>query len=259
MAKSMRPCRRTAGALGTTLALACASGAHAYAAPPASQLATATLSHCVAAVDEPDRSATFAGQVLASADTTRMAVRVEVQERLGGEAYFHTVSAPGLGVWRASQPGVKIYKFYRQVTNLPAPAEFRARIDFRWLGAKGRLIRHTSRLTPTCEQPDERPKLTVGEVSATAVDAQTADYQIALRNEGRAASGTFTLALSVDGAPQPPLAVESLQPQSSLILAVTAPRCAPAGQLAVEPDPGHQVAEAPAGGLPRSFPCPLGG
>ena len=34
---------------------------------------------------------------------------------------FHTITAPGLGVWRASDPGVKIYRYLKQVTNLFAP------------------------------------------------------------------------------------------------------------------------------------------
>ena len=53
-------------------------------------------------------------------------MRIEVQERLPGEELFHTVSAPGLGVWRGSAPGVKIYQYVKQVTNLSSPAVYRA-------------------------------------------------------------------------------------------------------------------------------------
>ena len=59
---------------------------------------------------------------------------------MSGEAQFHTVTAPGLGAWRVSDPGVKAYRYIKQVTNLSAPASYRATVRFRWLNAKGRLI-----------------------------------------------------------------------------------------------------------------------
>ena len=100
-----------------------------------------------------ERSATFSGEMTAIADTAHMAMRVDVQQRLPGEARFHTVSAPGLGVWRASDPKVKVYKYLKQVTNLSAPAVYRGLVRFRWLNAKGHVIKHSERLTITCAQP----------------------------------------------------------------------------------------------------------
>ena len=80
--------------------------------------AAATVEQCVTTGEQTDRSATFSGEMTAIAGTARMAMRIEVQERLPGEELFHTVSAPGLGVWRGSAPGVKIYQYVKQVTNL---------------------------------------------------------------------------------------------------------------------------------------------
>jgi hypothetical protein len=119
--------------------------------------ASATLEQCVTAVAQTERSATFSGEMTAITGTARMAMRIDVQERMPGEALFHTVSAPGLGVWRGSDPGVKIYKYVKQVTNLSSPALYRAMVRFRWLNAKGYLVRHTERLTPRCVQPASAP------------------------------------------------------------------------------------------------------
>ena len=80
-------------------------------------------------------------------------MRIEVQERLPGEELFHTVSAPGLGVWRGSAPGVKIYQYVKQVTNLSAPASYRALVRFRWLNDKGYVIKRAERHTLECVQP----------------------------------------------------------------------------------------------------------
>ena len=56
-------------------------------------------------------------------------------------------------MWRGSDPGVKAYKYLKQVTNLSAPAFYRAVVRFRWLNARGHLIRRAERHTARCVQP----------------------------------------------------------------------------------------------------------
>jgi len=126
-------------------------------AAPDAPSASATLGECTTAVEQTERSATFSGEMTAIAGTVRMTIRIEVQERMPGEELFHTVSAPGLGVWRSSDPGVKVYKDLKQVTNLSAPAYYRAMVRFHWLNAMGDPIKRTERLTPRCVQPAPPP------------------------------------------------------------------------------------------------------
>ncbi|HEV7584359.1 MAG TPA: hypothetical protein VGO14_01135 [Solirubrobacteraceae bacterium] len=114
---------------------------------------SAALEQCATSGAQAERSATFLGEMTATAGTGRMSMRIELQERLPGEATFHTVAAPGLGVWRAAAPGVKVYRYIKQVTNLSAPAVYRAAVRFRWLNTKGKLIRGVERRTSTCAQP----------------------------------------------------------------------------------------------------------
>jgi len=117
----------------------------------------ATLEQCVTAVSQTERSATFAGEMASIVGATRMQMRINVEERLPEDTHFHTVSAPGLGVWRSSAPGVKSYKYIKQVTNLSAPAFYRAAVRFRWLNVEGHLIKAVERRTPACEQPAPPP------------------------------------------------------------------------------------------------------
>jgi hypothetical protein len=119
--------------------------------------ASATLEQCVPAAAQSERSAMFAGEMTAMAGSVRMAIRIEIQELAPGEAAFHTITAPGLGVWRSSDPGVKAYKYVKQVTNLFAPASYRAIVRFRWLNAKGHQIKSTQKHTLRCEQPSTSP------------------------------------------------------------------------------------------------------
>jgi hypothetical protein len=114
---------------------------------------SAGLDQCVTAVLQDERSATFSGEMAAIPGTVRMAMRFEVQERMPAEASFHTITAPGLGGWRASEVKVKVYKYFKQVTNLHSPASYRALVRFRWLTARGRVLRQAERLTPRCLQP----------------------------------------------------------------------------------------------------------
>lgn len=225
---------------------------------PANLGVAANLVQCTVASQQTDRSTTFAGQMTSISMTQKMMMRIDVQERTSGESSFHTISAPGLGVWRSSETGVKIYKYFKQVTNLPAPGEFRGLITFRWLAGKGHLLRQTIRHTQSCAQPDERPKLVVGQVLATpAPEPSTATYQIALHNDGRSSSGAFTVLLSVNGVAQPPLSASSLAAGASTVLVASAPACTAGSTLIITPDPQHQVEEAQGGGLTEEVPCPL--
>jgi hypothetical protein len=151
-----------------SVALACLTGATSAMASPAAttsgqtgQLetttptkpaASATLQQCLTAPVASERSATFAGEMTATPTTARMEVRIDVLERMPSDLAYHTVIAPGLGVWRGSAPGVKVYTYLKQITNLTAPAFYRGEVRFRWLNAKGRVIKTSELRTRRCEQ-----------------------------------------------------------------------------------------------------------
>jgi hypothetical protein len=223
-------------------------------------LASATLEQCLTAVDPAARSATFNAQMSAVPGTRLMAMRILIEEQAAAEGAFHTLSAAaGSGGWRRSEVGVKIYKYVRQFTDLPAPGAFRAVVEFRWLGEKGRVIKRAARRTPICTQPDERPKLVVTQVQVLPIAGSTAlaNYQVSLRNEGRSATGPFAVALKVGGVTQPLLDVAALDPATKTLLQTQAPRCTPGSTIEVVLDPQHQISEAPGGGESDTLPCPL--
>jgi len=114
---------------------------------------SATLQQCVTALSQSERSATFAGEMTAIPGTARMEMSIGLLERIPEEQQYHTVSAPGLGQWRGSASGVKTYTHIQQVTNLAAPALYRGAVRFRWLNAKGHVIKADELRTPRCEQP----------------------------------------------------------------------------------------------------------
>jgi CARDB protein len=232
-------------------------GSSPSAATPAAGGATAALEACHSALDQADRSATFSGEMTTLTDARRMAVRVDLVERPAGGQGFRAVSAPGLGVWRRSASNVQIYRYVKQVINLPAPAAFRAVVGFRWLDVRGRVMRQVQRRTGVCEQPDERPLLRVGSITQTSTPGSAeATYGVTVRNNGRGPSGAFSLQLTVDGAVQPELTVAGLPAFGRLEVDTSAPRCGAGGALTVTLDPRHQIAEAVGGGQARTVACP---
>jgi hypothetical protein len=116
-------------------------------------LAVATLEHCLTAARQSERSVSIVAEMSAIPHTARMAMRIEIQERLPEAALFHAVKAPGLGVWHESDRGVSSYKYLNRVTNLSAPAVYRATVRFRWLNGSGHPIKQLERHTSNCRQP----------------------------------------------------------------------------------------------------------
>jgi hypothetical protein len=144
-----------AGVLACLLGVAGVAGAQEGAGPSAPAL-SATVEQCITASTAAGRSVTFTGQMETVLGAHRMAIQILVQEHTSGEPGFHTLTADGLGTWQRSEAGVKIYKYVRQVTDLPAPALYRAIVDYRWMNEKGRVVRSDERRTAICRQPGAR-------------------------------------------------------------------------------------------------------
>lgn len=130
--------------------------------------AAATLEKCVTSADPSERYATFAGRMTAIAGSSGMAMRIGIEVRSAGEPFhlLETTSAPGLGAWRSSEPGVKIFKDLKQVTNLSVPLDYRGVLRFRWTSSKGIVIKRETLRTPVCRQV--APEGEVGGQTSTA-------------------------------------------------------------------------------------------
>jgi hypothetical protein len=133
-----------------------AAGALRVGTPELRTPAAAMLEACVTSADPAERSATFVGRMTAVPGSVSMAIRMGVEERTSGELGFHSLedtSTPALGAWRISEPGVKIFKDLKQVTNLSAAADYRAVVHFRWTSVKGAVVKRETLRTPACRQP----------------------------------------------------------------------------------------------------------
>jgi hypothetical protein len=132
-------------------------------------VALAMLQQCITASAQSERSAVFSGEMNAVPGSTRMMMKIDVQEQLAGETLFHTIAAPGLGVWRSSDSDVKSYRFIHQVTNLSAPGFYRALVSFRWLNARDHAVKTFAQHTPRCVQPIPAPPVPAPVTPSTAL------------------------------------------------------------------------------------------
>jgi hypothetical protein len=125
---------------------------HSHSSVPAPAL-TAEVRRCAKSKGAGGWSALFLGQMYSVEGAQRLAMRVRLQVRSPGARGFHFVHAPGLGSWHRSERSVRLFRYLAQVTDLTGPADYRALIDYRWLGPAGGVIRRAARLTPECVVP----------------------------------------------------------------------------------------------------------
>jgi len=241
--------------------LAIAAALPASAQPPVYNLPVkAKLTDCHVGAQPADRFAVFVGQMPALQGTKRMWMRFDLLQRTPGQAEYEPVRLPAWGVWQRSQPGRTAFIYTRKVQSLRAPGAYRARVRFRWYDASGRLQRGTQRTTRTCRQPDPRPDLTAGALTAApGLGADTATYLLDVRNTGRGPAAPFDVVLAIAGMPQPALRVTDLAPGEDQLLSIPGPRCAPGSTVRFVLDAGSAVAESDEADDVVDRPCPVSG
>ena len=131
--------------------LAAARGVTRGVTAPAPGDYSVALEQCVSAAAQSERSATFVAQMVGTAATQKMAMKIQLEQRMRGESEYHAL-APA-GSWKASEAGVKIYKYVKQVTNLSAPAMYRLDVKFRWIASKGKVVKRAELRSSRCFQP----------------------------------------------------------------------------------------------------------
>jgi hypothetical protein len=189
----------------------------------------------------------------ARADATRMRMRFDLERRRPGERHWHRIQAPGFGVWERARPKVAGFVFTKRVTSLPVPAAYRALVRFAWLTAGGATRRRAYARTPSCRQPDLRPDLVPGALTAV-LDRQPglADYTLVVRNAGRSQAGPFSVRVgtaSVEVAP--------LDAGAERAVPVVGLACVPLTPLVVRVDADRRVDESEEAGNGARRQCPL--
>ena len=214
---------------------------------------------CTTGADGASRAAAFTGTMPANAQTKRMQMRFVLVQRsgVGPKGAFKRISVPGWGGWEKSDPGRQAFVFTKRVEALTGPAGYRAVITFRWLDAKGHVLRTTTRTTPACEQPDPRPDLVLAGVDVAATGKGTAAYTVSIGNEGHADAVPFVVTITVGGTVSEPLTMGPIVAGGRATGLVGAPRCAPGSTITVTLDVEDAVDESVEDDDAVQRPCPL--
>jgi hypothetical protein len=251
--------RRTAFTLLACATVALAGTAAPAAAQKAGPRATVTMPVCHSAVAPLDRGITWVGDMFSLRAGNRMEMRFDVYTRTPGDPVWRLVKAPDLGIWNRAKADRSEYKFLQKAVNLAAPASYKARVTFRWLGPNGQKT--VKRLdSKVCEQRDARPNLRVTRLDGAVVNRQLADYIVVVRNVGQTAVSSgqgFDVGLAVDGIAQPTQTFTGgLRPGERVQFKFRAPRCKQGGTFKGTVDPDARIDQSDRADDTLELPCP---
>jgi hypothetical protein len=213
------------------------------ASAPAASKASVRLLACTAALQAPERAATFEARMRTSADSVRMRVRFTLQSHQPGGPWGR-VAAEGLDTWLTSRARVRRYSYAKTVRNLAAPATYRTVVRFQWLDAEGSVLRRARHVSAVCPQPDLRPDLTPERVTvAAAADPAMARYTVRMRNTGRTVAGPFAVAFTPGADPPQTTTVAGLGIGERQSVTFVGRACTAGESLTVALDTAAQVDE----------------
>lgn len=232
--------------VGLSMAATCVAVASASAAQPPAQLRGFV---CERAIDPSQRAVGVEAVMRAISGTRRMALRLELLVNSRSGTSWSEVSGGDLGRWESpSNPPTLGQRrgdrwiYDKEVTGLQrAPASYRFRATFKWIGARGRIVAREVRLSRTCLQPELRPDLLVKSIAVRQLPHKPgmAEYVAVIRNAGATATGPFEVRFT-DGLLVQEQAVTDLAGGSSLRARFDAPTCT-SGTVTVSADPQGQV------------------
>jgi hypothetical protein len=236
--------RRIALIVFCALAIVVTAAATVGADPPRASLRSPV---CVTALDPASRAIGITAVMRPLAHTRKMQLKPQLFGRANGASPYTRVRGGDLNNWvptpdpaLGQQPG-DVWNLIKQVVRLNAPATYRFRVFFRWIGAHGRILGTEVRTGPTCYQPELRPDLQVRTITVQPVPGQpdVNAYVALIHNAGASAAGPFQVQFS-DGGVLKTHAVSRLGAHSSVKEQFVGPLCT-AGAAAVTADPTDQV------------------
>lgn len=148
------------------------------------------------------RHATFEGRMRAGSKTVvRMAMRFQLLEKTPGTQDARVVDSPELSSWRKSKLGVKEFSYAQTIKGLSSGVTYSVRVQFRWYGLKGKVVRKLTRESGTCVQDGALPNLVLGGVRFSPGDTEkTAVYTVTVGNTGQGDAKSVPVSLIADGA-----------------------------------------------------------
>lgn len=232
--------------------------------PPRARVTGLTCQH---ALDPPARAVSVTAVMRPLRGTRRMQMRFQLLRSAKGTPAYAPVTGGDLGTWVSpstptlgQRPG-DVWKLQKPIVGLTAPASYRFRVSFRWLGAHGRVLGRAVRESGTCFQPELRPDLLVQSITveSPATPPHVNRYVAVIRNAGASDTGPFEILFTPGGAlPVQTVSVPDLAAHSKLRKAFLGPVCSNAAATTVTVDPEDKVDDFNRSNNSMTAVCPSG-
>jgi hypothetical protein len=181
--------------------------------------------------------------------TRRMTLRFDLFTRTKANSAWAAVPGGDLGSWLTprnptlgERPG-DVWILNKSVNELAAPAAYRFRVSFRWIGTHGRTLGTAVRTSATCSQPELRPDLLV-----QAIDVQPISghphlnlYVATIANRGASAARRFRVQFQTGGGAPKYHAIKFLGAHATTQVSFEGPVCAATAASTVTVDPDGVV------------------
>jgi CARDB len=239
-----------------------ATASGATTPPPRDQLRTFV---CQKALDPPGRAVSIQAVMRPVTGTAKMQMRFDLMRRTKPGAPFKVVRGHFLGSWLTpaeptlgQRPG-DVWIVNHPVVDLPAPAVYRFRVSFRWIGSGGQQLSSAVQTSSNCYQPELRADLLVRSLTVTPMASGNSAYVAMIGNRGLTAAGPVEVDLAGAGSTTQAQTLGSVGPKSSARQRFVAPACTPGAALTVTVDPSHTIDESDFANNTLTMPCPAPG
>lgn len=231
-------------------ALGLGGGGAAAAAPLSASLSRTRLKDfsCQRALDPGARSVAVTAVMRPVSGTEKMQTKFQLVRRTKRGKPFTPVSGRYLGTWLSPanptlgrRPG-DVWIVNHPVVDLLAPAVYRFRVSFRWIGTHGHVLSTVSRTSADCYQPELRPDILVQSITPEAISASGSGerFGAVIRNRGASGAGMFEVQFT-DGQLVQTATVTSLASGATKQEMFVGPVCAAGGSVTVVADPLDMV------------------
>jgi CARDB len=252
-------------AAALAVAVPVASASRPRAAPPPSRDALGAIA-CHQALDPLQRDVSVRATMRPLTGTQTLQIKFSLSLTASGEPATAVV-AGGLGQWLTpsdptlgQRPG-DIWKLSKTVYNLGG-GSYQFSVAFRWLGAKGKVLRTAALASSSCAIKELRSDLAVRSVKVRPIAATSARdrYLAVVVNQGLSASGPFSLLFDpgLAGASSQTKPVGSLIPGQRTTVQFTGPACDASSPPTVVADPTGAVDESDRSNNALTVTCPAG-
>jgi CARDB len=246
-----------AGLVAVIVGSATASGASAP--PPRDQLRSFV---CQKALDPPTRAVSIQAVMRPVTGTSKMQMRFDLMRKTKSAAAFKVVRGHFLGSWLSpdnptlGQRSGDVWIVNHPVVGLPAPATYRFRVSFRWIGSTGQQLSSAVLTSSTCYQPELRADLVVRSLTVTPLASGKSAYVAEIGNRGLTAAGPVEVDLAGADPATQAQTLASVGPKSSARERFVAPACTAGSDLTVTVDPSHTIDEYDFANNVFTMPCP---